>query len=190
MGTMIHETALLSENASIGEDTKIWHHAQVRNAVVGRNCVIGKGAYLDDDVTLGDNVKLQNYVLVYKGVHIQDGVFVGPHACFTNDMNPRAINPDGTLKDASDWQVSETHVHYGAAIGANSTIRCGVTIGKWALIGAGSVVTKDIPPYSLAYGNPARVVGFVCPCGEQLHDEIRPHVFRCSACGVDIDIKS
>ncbi len=105
---------------------------------------------------------------VYHGVTIDDGVFIGPHVCFTNDLRPRAINPDGSLKAADDWILSLTHIRQGAALGANSTIRCGITIGMWAMIGSGSVVTKDFPDYSLAWGNPARLHGFVCPCGERL----------------------
>jgi acyl-[acyl carrier protein]--UDP-N-acetylglucosamine O-acyltransferase len=114
---------------------------------------------------LGDNVKIQNYVSVYHGVTIEDGVFVGPHVCFTNDLKPRAINSDGSLKAADDWVLSLTRIRRGAALGANSTIRCGITVGAWAMIGSGSVVTKDIPDYGLAMGNPARLHG-LCPCGE------------------------
>jgi acetyltransferase-like isoleucine patch superfamily enzyme len=127
--------------------------------------------YIDSEVKLGDNVKIQNYVSVFHGVNIEDGVFIGPHVCFTNDMRPRAINPDGSIKSADDWVVSETLVRRGAALGANSTIRCGITIGQWAMVGSGSVVTRDIPDYGLVYGNPARLHGFVCPCGEQMHED-------------------
>jgi acetyltransferase-like isoleucine patch superfamily enzyme len=169
MSIRIHPTADVSEGAIIGEDSSVWHHAQVREgAHIGSNCIIGKGVYIDAGVTIGDNVKIQNYVSVYHGVTLEDGVFVGPHVCFTNDLRPRAINPDGSLKAADDWVLSETIIRRGAALGANSTIRCGTTVGEWAMVGAGSVVTRDVPPYGLVWGNPIRLHGFVCPCGEKL----------------------
>ena len=169
MGVRIHPTAEVSENASIGEGTGIWHQAQVREDVeIGKNCIIGKGVYIDAGTKVGDNVKIQNYVSVFHGVVIENGVFVGPHVCFTNDLRPRAINPDGTLKSADDWELTTTRILMGASIGANTTIRCGVIIGKWAMIGAGSVVTKDIPDYGLVWGNPAKLRGYVCQCGSSL----------------------
>jgi len=169
MGIRIHPTAEVSEGAIIGEGSSVWHHAQVREGThIGANCIIGKGAYIDAGVTIGNNVKIQNYVSVYDGVTLEDGVFVGPHVCFTNDLRPRAINPNGSLKSADDWVLSETLIRRGAALGANSTIRCGITVGEWAMIGAGSVVTHDVPAYGLVWGNPTRLHGFVCPCGEKL----------------------
>ncbi len=165
----IHPTAEVSTKAQIGPGTLIWHHAQIREgAHVGTQCVIGKGVYIDFDVNIGNNVKIQNYVSIFHGVTIEDGVFIGPHVCFTNDMRPRSVNPDGTQKASHDWIISKTLIHHGAAIGANSTIVCGVDIGCWAMVGAGSVVTHDIPDYGLARGNPARLHSFVCPCGENL----------------------
>ncbi len=170
----------------------IWHHAQVREkARIGKNCIISKGVYIDAGVVLEDNVKVQNYVSIYHGVIIEDGVFIGPHVCFTNDLFPRAVNPDGTLKTADDWTVVETRIRRGASIGANSTIRCGVTIGEWAMVGAGSVVTRDVPPYGLVYGNPARLHGFVCPCGARLREEKREEervLARCPRCGAQVAI--
>lgn len=166
----IHPTAEVAEGVTIGEGTRIWNHAQVRPGVkVGAQCIIGKGVYLDSDVTIGNAVKIQNYVSVFHGVVIEDGVFVGPHVCFTNDRYPRAINPDGSPKSATDWQVVPTHIKRGASLGANSTIVCGVIVGAWAMVGAGSVVTRDVPEYGLVLGNPARLRGYVCPCGRQLH---------------------
>jgi acetyltransferase-like isoleucine patch superfamily enzyme len=165
----IHPTADISASAIIGAGASIWHHCQVREkAHIGRNCILGKGVYIDAGVSIGDNVKIQNYVSVYHGVTVADGVFIGPHVCFTNDLLPRAINPDGSLKAADDWILIETYIGKGAALGANATIRCGITIGEWAMIGAGSVVTRDVLPYGLVYGNPARLHGFVCPCGTRL----------------------
>ena len=168
-GVRIHSTADVSEQAEIGAGTSIWHQAQVREgARVGRNCILAKGVYVDAGVTLGDNVKVQNYVSVYHGVTIEDGVFCGPHCVFTNDKRPRAINADGSLKAADDWELSATLVKRGASIGANAVIVCGVTVGEWAMIGSGAVVSRDVPDHGLVWGNPARLRGFVCPCGQRL----------------------
>jgi len=167
-----HPTSDVSPQAKIGDGTKIWQHCQVReNAVLGMNCILSKGVYIDADVKIGNNVKIQNGISVYHGVTLEDGVFCGPHCVFTNDKRPRSINPDGTLKGGADWVLSETLVRTGAAIGAHATIVCGITIGKWAMIGSGAVVTKDVPDYGLVYGNPARLHGFVCPCGHKLTEK-------------------
>lgn len=174
MTVRIHPTAMVSPEAELGEGTSVWHQAQVRErAVIGKQCIIGKGVYVDYEVQVGDCVKIQNYVSVYHGVVLGNGVFVGPHVCFTNDLKPRAVNPDGTLKAADDWALDKTLVQEGAALGANSTIRCGVTIGRWAMVGAGSVVTRDVPDYGLVWGNPARLRGFVGPNGERLQEQDR-----------------
>jgi acetyltransferase-like isoleucine patch superfamily enzyme len=192
MGIRIHPTAEVSDKAEIGEGTSIWHQAQVREGVkVGKNCIIGKGVYVDAGVPVGNNVKIQNYVSVYHGVKIEDGVFIGPHVCFTNDMRPRAINPDGSLKAADDWVLSETLIRRGAALGANSTIRCGITIGEWAMVGSGSVVTQNVPAHGLVYGNPARLRGFVCACGNELAEETRVGdavVAKCPKCSLVVEI--
>jgi UDP-2-acetamido-3-amino-2,3-dideoxy-glucuronate N-acetyltransferase len=165
----VHPSSDVSPKAIIGNGTKIWQHCQVReDAVLGSNCILSKGVYIDFGVHIGNNVKIQNGISVYHGVTLEDGVFCGPHCVFTNDKQPRSINPDGTLKSADDWVLSETLVRKGAAIGAHATIVCGVTIGQWAMVGAGSVVTHDVPDYGLVFGNPARLRGFVCPCGEKL----------------------
>lgn len=182
---MIHKTADVSDKAKIGEGTRIWNNVQVReNAKIGKNCILSKNVYIDEGVSIGNNVKIQNNVSVYQGVTIGDGVFVGPHVCFTNDKIPRAVNTDGSLKNSCDWKVSEILVKEGVAIGANSTILPGVTIGKWALIGAGSVVTKDVPDYGLVVGNPARLVGIVCKCGSKLNEKN-----YCYECKREINIK-
>jgi UDP-2-acetamido-3-amino-2,3-dideoxy-glucuronate N-acetyltransferase len=185
-----HPTADVSPRAQIGEGTKIWQHCQVREgAIIGRHCILGKGVYVDAGVTIGDNVKIQNYVSVYEGVTLEDGVFCGPHCVFTNDKLPRAINPDGSLKTAADWRITPTLVRQGAAIGANATIVCGVTIGRWAMVGSGAVVTRDVPDYGLVLGNPARLRGFVCPCGQRLAKiatEGEGIILRCSACGQEV----
>ncbi len=164
-----HATADVSPKATIGAGTKIWQHCQVReDAELGQNCILSKGVYVDSGVHIGNNVKIQNGISIYHGVTLEDGVFCGPHCVFTNDRQPRAINVDGSLKSADDWVVSKTLVKTGASIGAHATIVCGTTIGRWAMIGAGAVVTHDVPDYGLVYGNPARLHGFVCPCGEKL----------------------
>ena len=169
MTIRIHSTSEVSEKAKVGEGSSIWHQAQVREDVtIGRNCIIGKGVYIDSGVHIGHNVKIQNGISVYHGVTLEDGVFCGPHCVFTNDRQPRSINPDGSLKSADDWTLSETLVKVGASIGAHATIVCGVTIGRWAMVGAGAVVTRDVPDYGLVYGNPARLHGFVCACGGKL----------------------
>lgn len=187
MAVRIHPTAEVSPDAVIGEGTNIWHHCQIRpHAHIGQNCNIGKGVYVDSEVQIGNNVKIQNYVSVYHGVKVEDGVFIGPHVCFTNDMRPRAINPDGSPKAADDWTVSNTLIKRGAALGANSTIRCGITIGDWAMVGSGSVVTRDVPAYGLVYGNPARLHGFVCHCGSKLSKDAQKDgniIARCPECG-------
>ena len=192
MPIRIHPTADVSPKAVIGEGSSIWHQAQIReNAKLGKNCIIGKGVYIDFDVILGDNVKVQNYVSIYHGVTAEDGVFFGPHVCTTDDLRPRAINADGSLKAADDWVLSKTLIRQGAGLGANSTIRCGVTIGKWAIVGAGSVVTRDVPDYGLVYGNPARLHGFVCPCGARLEKETQQGdnvSTRCPECKQSISI--
>ena len=195
---MIHETADVSKDAKIGNNTKIWHQSQVReNAEIGENCIISKNVYICAGVKIGNNVKIQNNVSVYQGVNIKDGVFVGPHVCFTNDLLPRAINLDGSLKtsctfDECDWKVSSTVVNYGASIGANSTVVCGVNIGKFALIGAGSVVTKNVPDHGLVFGNPARLKGFVCACANKLElkeEKETNCIMHCEKCDNNYEIK-
>jgi UDP-2-acetamido-3-amino-2,3-dideoxy-glucuronate N-acetyltransferase len=182
----IHPTADVSPSAEIGPGTSIWNQSQVRErARIGGGCVIGKNVYVDFDVVIGDHVKIQNNVSVYHGVTVEGGVFIGPHVCFTNDRIPRAVNADGTLKTDDDWEVGPILVRYGAAIGANSTILPGVTIGRWSMVGSGSVVTRDVPDHALVLGNPARRVASVCSCGEPLRDAEDGEPFRgsCPRCG-------
>jgi acetyltransferase-like isoleucine patch superfamily enzyme len=167
----VHPTAEVSTEAYIGEGTHIWGYAHIReHAHIGEMCNIGQGVYIDANVHIGSNVKIQNHVSVFEGITLEDGVFIGPHACFTNDLLPRAITPDGKLKSADDWEITPTLVKYGASIGAGSVIRCGVIIGEFALIGAGSMVTRDVPPHTLVFGNPARQHGYVCRCARRLSD--------------------
>jgi UDP-2-acetamido-3-amino-2,3-dideoxy-glucuronate N-acetyltransferase len=182
----IHPSADVSPAARIGDGTSIWNQAQVREgARIGSDCIVGKNAYIDTDVVIGDRVKIQNNVSLYHGVSIEDGVFIGPHVCFTNDKVPRAVNPDGSLKADADWQVSPTLVRTGAAIGANATVLPGVTIGRWAMIGAGAVVTRDVADHELVVGNPARRIGSACVCGQPLRDQPDgdPYAGACPGCG-------
>lgn len=167
---MIHETAEVSGGALVGIGTKIWNHTQVREgAVIGRQCVLGKNVYIDAGVHIGNGVKIQNNVNVYHGVTVEDDVFLGPSMTFTNDKFPRAFN--------ENWTVTPTLVKRGASVGANVTIRCGIVVGEYAMIGAGSVVTKDVPPYALMAGNPARQIGWVCQCGGPIRGGV------CTLCG-------
>src|ERR1700730_17350859 len=153
----IHPDAEVSPEALVGRGTRIWCQAHVREyASIGEQCNIGKGVYIDAHAKIGSRVKIQNHTSVFAGVTLEDGVFVGPHVCFTNDLYPRAITPDGQLKSGDDWTITPTLVRYGASLGAGAVIRCGITIGEFALIGAGAVVTRDVPPYALVLGNPAR----------------------------------
>jgi UDP-2-acetamido-3-amino-2,3-dideoxy-glucuronate N-acetyltransferase len=188
----VHKTVILEKNVEIGEGTKIWHYAQIRSgAKIGQNCVIGGSVFIDFDSEIGNNVKIQNRAIVYHKAIIEDGVFIGPNVCFTNDKIPRAVNPDGSLKSAEDWETSTIKIGEGAAIGAHSVITPGITIGKWALIGSGSVITKDLPDFALAYGNPAKIRDFVCKCGKRLENKIKISngdiIFRCD-CGQEISI--
>jgi acetyltransferase-like isoleucine patch superfamily enzyme len=163
----VHPSADVEEGAAIGAGTKVWHLAHVRStARVGANCVIGRNVYVDADVVVGDLVKIQNNVSVYKGVTIEDEVFVGPCAVFTNDLRPRAQNPD--------WEITPTLVRRGASIGANATLVCGIEIGEYAMVAAGSVVTRNVAPYQLVAGNPARPLGWVDAKGQVVSREARP----------------
>ncbi|WBB69589.1 acyltransferase [Micromonospora sp. WMMD812] len=165
----IAATADVDERATVRSGTRVWHLAQIReDASVGRNCVIGRGAYVGPGVRLGDNVKLQNHALVYEPAELADGVFVGPAAVLTNDEYPRAVTPEGRLKTGADWTAVGVVVGEGAAIGARAVCVAPVTIGRWALIAAGAVVTKDVPDFALVVGVPARRVGWVGLAGEPL----------------------
>lgn len=160
--TRIDPSADVAQSARIGQGSSVWHLAQVReDAVLGENCVVGRGAYVGTGVVMGDNCKLQNYALVYEPARLADGVFVGPAAVFTNDHYPRAIEPDGRLKRADDWEPVGVTCLQGAAIGARAVCVAPVTIGRWAMVAAGAVVIKDVPDYALVVGVPARRVGWV-----------------------------
>ena len=173
----VHPTAEIDPTASVGEDTKIWNQAQIRNdAVIGDNCIISKNVYIDEHVHIGNRVKVQNNVNIYHGVTVEDDVFLGPSMTFTNDMYPRAFN--------GNWKITNTLVRKGSSIGANATIICGITIGEYATVGSGSVVTKDVPSHALVAGNPAKQIGWVCKCGFKLDEN-----GRCTECGEIYDLK-
>ena len=163
--TFVHPTAEVSAEASLGEGCQVWRQVHIReHAQLGPGCKIGDAAYIGPGVRLGANCKVLNQALLYEGVELEDGVFVGPQVCFTNDFLPRAVNPDLSLKTADDWQLGRTRVREGASIGAQSVVITGVTIGRWALVGAGTVVTCDVPDHALVFGNPGRIRGWVCRC--------------------------
>ncbi len=168
---MIHPSADVSADARIGERTKIWNRAQVREGVViGDDCIVGKDAYIDFGVHIGDKVKIQNGALVYPGVTVDSGVFIGPGAILTNDRFPRSITADGELAGNDDWTLSEIRLGYGSSIGAGAVVVAGCDVGRFATVGAGSVVTRTVPAYALVAGNPARRLGWVCACGRRLLD--------------------
>lgn len=182
MGTRIHATADVATGATIGEGTAIWNDVQVREgARIGRDCIIGKGAFVDLDVVVGDRCKIQNRASLYRGVTLEDGVFVGPHVVFTNDLYPRAVNTDGSLKSDADWECGATLVREGASVGAGAVVLPNVTIGAWALVAAGSVVVRDVPSHALVKGNPARFAGWVCVCARPLRISER-NEWYCESC--------
>lgn len=173
-----HPTAIVESN-NIGKDTKIWHFAHIReHSEIGFKCTIGKSVYIDTNVKIGNNVKIENFSTIYKGVEINDDVFVGPAVTFTNDLYPRAFI-------WSDEKIVPTVVKKGSTIGANSTIICGLIIGEYAMIGAGSVVTRNVPPFGSVYGNPARLKGYVCYCGKKMKKE--GVIYKCE-CGKTVNI--
>lgn len=179
----VEPSADVADSAQLGEGTSVWHLAQVReDAILGKNCIVGRGAYVGTGVKMGDNCKLQNYALVYEPAVLGNGVFVGPAAVFTNDHFPRSVTPDGTLKRGDDWEAVGVTVRDGASIGARAVCVAPVTIGAWALVAAGSVVTKDVPDFALVAGVPARRIRWVGRAGVPLDDRGDGH-FTCPETG-------
>lgn len=181
MGVRIHDTAEVHDSAKIGDGTSIWNQSQVRERVqIGKQCILGKNVYVDFEVVIGDKVKIQNNSSLYHGLTVGDGVFIGPHVILTNDRNPRAITPDGELQTDEDWELEGTTVEEGASLGAGVIVLPGITVGRFALVGSGSVVTRDVPPFALVYGNPAKEKGFVCRCALPISSG------KCDMCGVSV----
>ena len=179
MASKILPSADVDSSATIGDGSSIWHLAQIRDGVtLGKNCIIGRGAYIGSGVSLGDNCKIQNYALVYEPAKLGNGVFIGPAAVLTNDQFPRAVNADLSLKSGSDWEAVGVTIGDGASIGARAVCIAPVVIGKWALVAAGAVVTKDVPNYALVAGVPAKRVRWVGRAGVPL-EEISDNRFRC-----------
>lgn len=174
----------VAESAVIGDGSKIWHLAQVREAArLGENCIVGRGAYIGTGVEMGDNCKVQNYALVYEPAKLGHGVFIGPAVVLTNDTYPRAVAPDGSLKSADDWTAVGVTIHDGASIGARAVCIAPVTIGRWATVAAGAVVTRDVPDFALVAGSPARRIRWVGRAGVPL--ELRDGVWVCPATGAE-----
>ena len=183
MNVRIMASADVDPTATIGEGSSIWHLAQVRDgATIGRSCVIGRGAYIGSGVSVGDGCKVQNYALVYEPAVLEPGVFVGPAAVLTNDEFPRAVNPDGTPKSAHDWQAVGVTLREGASVGARAVCIAPVTVGCWATVAAGAVVTKDVPDYALVAGVPARRLKWVGRAGVPLEQQT-DGTYRCPTTG-------
>jgi UDP-2-acetamido-3-amino-2,3-dideoxy-glucuronate N-acetyltransferase len=167
----ISQSANVSAQAQLDSSCKVWDHSQIRERVsISENCVIGRNVYIGPGVTIGVNCKIQNNALIYEPANIGDGVFIGPGVVFTNDLNPRATNANGKLKQGTDWTLSGVNVGDGASLGANVTCVAPVNIGSWSMVGAGSVVIENVPDYGLVVGNPARQVGWVGKSGFRLQD--------------------
>lgn len=189
-GVKVHPTAEVSASAKVGDGTYVWNHAQVREgAKIGKNCIIAKNVYIDYNVKIGSNVKIQNNSSIYHGAVIEDGVFIGPNVCITNDKIPRSVTSDGKLKRASDWKAEGVLIKEGASIGAGSILLPGISVGKYAMVGSGSVVTKNIPDYALVYGNPAYIKGHICKCGDKIKKTIGKEAnIKCAKCKTNAKI--
>ncbi len=192
----VHPTADLEADVTVGPGTSIWHRAQIRvGARIGGDCVVGRDVFIDEGVEIGDRVKIQNGALIYHGVSVEDGVFIGPGAILTNDRYPRAITTTGDLARAEDWTVSPIVLRHGASVGAGAIVVAGTEVGRFATVGAGAVVTRNVPAYALVVGSPARRIGWVCACGVRLQGadgaaaEAKPPYYathpelHCPSCG-------
>ncbi|MBB5788406.1 DapH/DapD/GlmU-related protein [Jiangella mangrovi] len=172
MNVRVVDSADVDAHSQIGDGSSVWHLAQVREkAVLGVNCIVGRGAYIGAGVRIGDNCKIQNYALVYEPAVLEDGVFVGPAAVLTNDTFPRAVNPDGSPKSGADWEAVGVTLRQGSSVGARAVCVAPVTIGRWATVAAGAVVTRDVPDFALVAGVPARRIKWVGKAGVPLEDD-------------------
>ena len=172
MEYFVHETSIVDDNVEIGENTKIWHFCHVQSgARIGKSCSFGQNVNVSNNVKVGDGCKVQNNVSIYEGVELEDYVFCGPSMVFTNDLTPRAKYPKGSAG------YKKTVLHTGASIGANATVVCGHEVGKWAMVAAGAVVTKNVPDHAVVAGVPAKQIGWVCECGERMDEHL-----QCSKC--------
>lgn len=182
---MIHPSAEIHSSSVIGPNTKVWHHTQICADVrVGDHCIIGSMVYIDRGVVIGDRVKIQTGAQLYHGTIVEDGAFIGPMACLTNDKRPRSITVEGKLKTEADWQLGPVRVCEGASVGAGAIVLADVTVGRFALVGAGAVVSENVPDFGLVMGTPARMVGHVCACGHRLerNGTTDDELWQCPAC--------
>lgn len=183
MTVRIIESADVHPSVQIGDGTSVWDFVQIReDAVLGEECIVGRSAYIGSGVRIGRRVKIQNLALVYEPAEIGDGVFIGPAVVLTNDLRPRAINPDGTVKSGADWHAVGVTVETGASIGARSVCVAPVTIGAWSMVAAGSTVVKDVAPHALVVGTPAKQIGWVGRSGERL-EQYDDGFWRCPLTG-------
>lgn len=180
MAVFIHESSYIDDEVSIGDGTKVWHFCHIQTGtVIGKGCSFGQNVNVSSNVKIGNSVKVQNNVSIYEGVELEDGVFCGPSMVFTNDLTPRAMFPKGREN------YKKTLIKEGASIGANATVVCGHTVGRYAMIAAGAVVTKNVPDYALMAGVPAKQIGWVCKCGSRLYDNM-----QCPNCSNKYHIKN
>ena len=184
MTVQVQPTAQVADSATVGDGTSVWELAQIReDARLGDGCVIGRGAYIGPGVVMGDHCKLQNYALVYEPAVLGDGVFIGPAAVLTNDEYPRSVDPEGTLKRGGDWEAVAVHIADGASIGARAVCIAPVKIGRWAMVAAGAVETRDVPDYALVVGVPAKQIGWVGRAGRRLEPADAAGTWTCPKTG-------
>lgn len=182
----IHDTAFIEDGANLGSNVSVWQYSHLRTGcAIGAGSIIGRGVYIGPGVQIGKNCKIQNYALIYEPAEISDGVFIGPSVLLTNDKNPRAVNPDMTIKSESDWEKVRVQILHGASIGAGSVCIAPLQIGVWAMVAAGSVVVEDVADFALVAGVPARQIGWVGKLGMPLRQTLDSTVFECPKSGTN-----